>query len=168
MCIYIFGTLGIYIFRREQKERQYLKKHMAETFPESSKDVSTWVTSSIIKEKSKPRNIVVKLQKMNDKEKNLKTFQRGKDRLPTKESNQDDRIVSSTTRAAKREWRNIFKVPEIPIQSNHHLKERAKERHFQIYKLTIHELLLKEALYDILQLKGGERNNGMQRTIMGK
>lgn len=49
------------------------------------------------------RYIVVKPQKISDKEKNLKSFQREKDRLPTKENNWDDRIVSSTTRSAKRE-----------------------------------------------------------------
>ena len=66
--------------------------------------------SQTVSKNPKTKNIIVKLEKINDKEKNLLNFQRGKDRLPKRENNQDDRFVSSTIRAAEREWRSIFKV----------------------------------------------------------
>lgn len=130
--------------------------------PYTAESFSKWK-----KKTPQARYIVVKPQKISDKEKNFKSFQREKDRLPTKENNRDDRIVSSTTRSAKREWRNIFKVPKFHIQPNHHSKQRAKERYFQIYRLTTHELLLKyHTIY--FKLMGVGRYNGMQETEMSK
>lgn len=61
---------------------------MGERFPikyicrEKERDLR--VTSSIKKEKSKPRDIIVTLQKVKVKEKNLKRLQRGKDKLTHK------------------------------------------------------------------------------------
>lgn len=71
--------------------------------------MNTWVINSIKKEKLKPKDIVAKLQKIRDKEENLKNLQRGKGRLLKKENNQDNRNLSPTTRAAKKEYRSIFK-----------------------------------------------------------
>lgn len=83
--------------------------------------------------------------------------------------------MSSTTRAAKKEWRNRFKGPKktnqtrIPYPFKPSLKRNGKRKTFPdlqgLRKLIIHELLLKEILNYILQ-PSGKKRKGMQGTMV--